>query len=392
MAPHRVTQPENAAPGPIKAALALVSWKVAPRVAEPLARDVGPLVRGPGPRALPDAVSLPDLTTGKRAKDLSIETLRGVAIILMVMGHVIGAQPTSGLKVADDSWYRYLYLTLAPMRLPLFTVISGYVYAMRPVQRDRAGTFLLGKARRLLLPLVSVSTVQYLFSVYGPGVARERALGDIWRIYLYPFDQFWFLQAIALVFLGVFAMELTGLLRSKSGWALCLLVGVALYVEPSGVTFFSIDGWCRLFVFFILGVGLNRFEWLSRGRPSLVVAAAALGVSAVLYQSALLGSRTAGVWMPWATLGCGLGATFLLVRFRFACKPLAVLGGFAFTIYLLHSFGVVAGRVLGMSVLGIEARGVLLVIGLLLGLSLPVVGHRVLEKNKWTRRVFLGLR
>lgn len=356
---------------------------------------VGPDGRRPEPKSVrvKPAAPLPDLTRAlPRVKDQGVETLRGIAIVLMVMGHVIGGESYSGLKVADDSWYRYFYLTLAPMRMPLFTVISGYVYAMRPVVRERAWVFLTGKARRLLLPLVSVSTVQYLFSVYGPGVARERALGDIWRIYLYPFDQFWFLQAIALVFLGVLAMELTGLLRSRSGWALCLLVGVALYVEPPGVTFFSIDGWCRLFVFFILGVGLYRFEWLSRGKPSLVVAAAALGVSAVLYQSALLGSPTAGVWMPWVTLGCGLGATFLLVRFRFACKPLAVLGGFAFTIYLLHSFGVVAGRVLGKQGFGIEARVMLFLICLLLGLSLPVVGHWVLAKHKWTRRVFLGLR
>ena len=57
-------------------------------------------------------------------------------------------------------------------------------------------------------------------------------------------------------------------------------------------------------------------------------------------------------WMPWITLGCGLGGTFMLLRLRFIYKPLAWLGGFAFTIYLLHSFGVVASRLLGKKVLG----------------------------------------
>ncbi len=339
-----------------------------------------------------ETARLPDLTQPKRTKELGIETLRGVAIILMVMGHVIGGQSASGLKVADDSWYRYFYLTLAPMRMPLFTVISGYVYAMRPVVREKAWSFLGGKARRLLLPLLSVSTVQYLFSVYGPGVSRERALGDIWNIYLYPFDQFWFLQAIALVFIGIFAMELTGLLRNRLGWTLCLLAGVALYVDPPNVTFFSIDGWCRLFVFFILGVGLNRFAALSDGMVSLGIASALLGSSLVLHQATLFGWRDMGVWMPWVTLSCGLGATFLLIRLRFTWRPLAVLGGFAFTIYLLHSFGVVAGRVIGIKMLGIQETAVLITGCLLLGLALPVVGHKVFEKNRWTRRVFLGLR
>ncbi|MEZ6193838.1 MAG: hypothetical protein R3C45_21555, partial [Phycisphaerales bacterium] len=223
-------------------------------------------------------------------------------------------------------------------------------------------------------------------------VSRARELGDIWRVYVYPFDQFWFLQAISLVFLGIFAMELTGLLRSRLGWTLCLLVGAALYVDPPGVTFFSVDGWCRLFVFFILGVGLQRFGFLSAGKPSLVIAATLLGLSAVLHQSVLLGLRAPGGWMPWVTLGFGLGATFVLIRLRFSYRPLALLGGFSFTIYLLHSFGVVAARVLGMKLLGIEARGVLFVMCLLLGLVLPILGHKVLERFALTRRVFLGLR
>jgi fucose 4-O-acetylase-like acetyltransferase len=310
----------------------------------------------------------------------------------MVMGHVIGGQSYSGLRVADDSWYRYFYLSLAPMRMPLFTVISGYVYAMRPVVRERAGVFLVGKARRLLLPLVSVSTVQFLVSVYSPGVVRDRALSDIWRIYFFPFDQFWFLQAIALVFLCIFAMELTGLLRNKWGWAFCLLVGAVLYLDGPRVTFFSIDGWCRLLVFFILGVGLNRFDLLSRGRWTFGVAAALLAVTATLHQLALFGWLDPGAWMLWITLGLGLSATFLLIRLRFSYKPLAVLGGFAFTIYLLHSFGVGPTRVFSMKLLGVDQRGVLFVACLLAGLSLPIVGHWVLAKHALTRRVFLGLR
>lgn len=360
----------------------LIRYDTMPRVTDAGAVPADTRARpGPG-AALRPADPLADLTRKPHAKDLGIETLRGAAIILMVMGHVIGAQPTGGLKVADDSWYRYLYLTLAPMRMPLFTVISGYVYAMRPVVMDRAGVFLVGKARRLLLPLVGVSTVQYLFSVYGPGVSRTRELGDIWQVYFFPFDQFWFLQAIALVFMGIFAMELTGLLRSKLGWALCLLVGMVLYVDGPEVTFFSIDGWCRLFVFFILGVGLKRFEALSRGRGSFGVAAALLAFTVALHQLALLGRLDPGDWMRWITLGFGLSATFLLIRLRFHDKLLATLGGFAFTIYLLHSFGVVAGRVLGMKVLGIDRREVLFVACLLL----------VLGRFAITRRIFLGLR
>jgi fucose 4-O-acetylase-like acetyltransferase len=367
--------------------------------------DADPIVSSPGgidlrdrgwdpwqPVTAPSALPTQQLRTGTRTRELPVETLRGLAIVLMVMGHVIGSKSDGGLRVSDDSWYRYFYLTLSPLRMPLFTVISGYVYACRPVAMDRASSFLAGKCRRLLLPLVSVSTVQYLFSVYGPGVSRPQELAGIWRVYFFPFDQFWFLQAIALVFLTAAAMELSGALKNKWGWSACLLIAAAVYLSGPAWSLFSINGWGRLLVFFILGVGIKRFDALSRSWLLLGIGAAVFAVSTACYQSALLEGVEPAYRMRWITLACGLAGTFLLFRLRFTYRPLAWLGGFAFSIYLLHSFGVAASRTLGMKILGITQTEILLAACLVLGLALPIAGHKVLERFTLTRRVFLGLR
>ena len=110
------------------------------RASGPTTVELDPIASSPGgidltgrgwdpsqPVAAPSALPTPQLLTGTRTKELSIETLRGLAIVLMVMGHVIGSKSNGGLQVSDDSWYRYFYLTLSPLRMPLFTVISGYV-------------------------------------------------------------------------------------------------------------------------------------------------------------------------------------------------------------------------------------------------------------------------
>lgn len=195
-----------------------------------------------------------------------------------------------------------------------------------------------------------------------------------------------------MVFLTIVVMELSGMLKSRWGWTACLLIGAAVHVAGPELGFFSIDGWGRLLVYFILGVGLNRFEVLSRGWLLFGVGAAVLAVSTACYQLALFGRFEPAAWMPWITLGCGLGGTFMLFRLRFIYKPLAWLGGFAFTIYLLHSFGVVASRLLGKKVLGIDQTEILFAICLVLGLALPIVGHMLLARFTLTRRVFLGLR
>ncbi|WPU97154.1 acyltransferase family protein [Mucilaginibacter sabulilitoris] len=92
-----------------------------------------------------------------------METLRGLAIILMVLGHVIGGTSRDGLQVADDSIWRFSYYALQYIRMPLFTVISGFVYAYKPVSRFTTNSkFIAGKINRLLIPLVVVATLFYL--------------------------------------------------------------------------------------------------------------------------------------------------------------------------------------------------------------------------------------
>jgi peptidoglycan/LPS O-acetylase OafA/YrhL len=68
-----------------------------------------------------------------RQKDSAIQSLRGLAVILMVCGHVIGSTRANGMQVADRSAWRLFYLALKDLRMPIFTVISGFVYAMRPI-------------------------------------------------------------------------------------------------------------------------------------------------------------------------------------------------------------------------------------------------------------------
>ena len=58
-------------------------------------------------------------------KNLSIETLRGIAILLVVAGHVIGSAPDGGMKIDFPHPLRYLYLWIDYIQMPLFTAIAG---------------------------------------------------------------------------------------------------------------------------------------------------------------------------------------------------------------------------------------------------------------------------
>lgn len=69
-------------------------------------------------------------------RDVPIDSLRGVAILLMVAGHVIGADESLGMGVGPHSGWRFGYDLLVDLRMPLFTALSGLVYGLRPLGPD----------------------------------------------------------------------------------------------------------------------------------------------------------------------------------------------------------------------------------------------------------------
>ena len=106
-------------------------------------------------------------------KNSHIETLRGIAILLVVIGHVIGSTPEGGMRIDFPSPWRYLYLWIDYIQMPLFTAIAGWVYALKPVKAGSSGTFMKRKAYRLLVPM-AVAAALFLDPIHNAGHQPER--------------------------------------------------------------------------------------------------------------------------------------------------------------------------------------------------------------------------
>ena len=135
-------------------------------------------------------------------KNLSIETLRGIAILLVVIGHVIGSTPDGGMKIDFPHPLRYLYVWIDYIQMPLFTAIAGWVYALKPFSHTVGfAEFARKKALRLLVPMAVVGTIYFLVQYFMPGTNNKGELGQIWRIYVYPYTIYWYLPSLFLIFM-----------------------------------------------------------------------------------------------------------------------------------------------------------------------------------------------
>src|SRR5687768_249594 len=211
----------------------------------------------------PYIFKLPPTSLGQ--KNENVETLRGLAIILVVFGHMIGVTNTGGMRVSDDSIYRYLYYTLEYIRLPLFTVISGWVYANKPVQNTDQSKFIKGKLRRLIIPMFVISTLLFLFRMVVPGTNSKPELGDLPRNLILPYDIYWYLFSLFIIFITITLLDTRPFFHKLEGWATTLLCSFAfLFISENFLdpipNIFSFKGAAYLFPFFLMGIGIYRYK------------------------------------------------------------------------------------------------------------------------------------
>jgi surface polysaccharide O-acyltransferase-like enzyme len=327
-------------------------------------------------------------------ESLRVQTLRGLACLLLVTFHVIGSKATSGMQVPDDSIYRHFADMLLHLRMPLFAFLSGFVYAYRPVLRGAEGAFARKKFLRLWVPLVAASTIYFFFMLAVPDAQGQLSLGSIWRIYFFPYVHVWFLQAMILIFASVAVLERFGGLGTAQRYGVVLILALALNLtnplDPN--FFFGLQHALYLFPFFLLGLGANRYRegflkppviWAS---TAVFIITMCMHAQDVLAPSAALAAR--GSLLATA-ISC-TGVLALLYWFPYA-RVLERIGQYSFTVYLYHAFFAAAGRkVLQLS--GIASLEVMFLTCVLAGLCGPILVELIARRIPIARQVLLGQR
>ena len=311
-----------------------------------------------------------------------IQTLRGIACLLLVAFHVIGHHPTSGLHVDDDSFYRFFANLFKYVRMPLFAFLSGFVYAYRPVLPHHIREFARRKAFRLVVPMLVVSTLYFIATSVGPHEANGNLpLEQWWRIYVFPYVHYWFLQAIILIFAAIALLDAYRLLATPARFATALLATMVVYLfldmERADIAPFSYLGALSLAPFFLLGLGANRFKSTLLGPRVIWTCGVVFLAAMVLHAFAL--SQGGTIAAHGTMLGLLIGATSALALLGLfpSLKPLERIGAYSFAIFLFHPFFVAATRSIH-KLLGLESIDLAFFVCLLAGVIGPVVLQRML--------------
>ncbi|MCX5495975.1 acyltransferase [Kaistia dalseonensis] len=331
-------------------------------------------------------------------RKLHLDTLRGIACVLLVAYHVIGNDIEHGLQVGDGSPWRLFTELFMHVRMPLFSFLSGYVFSLA-VPDLAALNFAIGKKfRRIGIPFVVVSSLFYLlFGLTGGGFATP-----MWQIYLLPYEHYWYLQATLLIMVSLLVGNFVIGDHARAFATVLFPVACAVFIaawtfDPYDI--FALGSALYLLPYFLLGQLLRLWgveshvgDVETRRRRVLLPLGLLLAALFVLDLMQLEGLATLD-FARQSALGLLFGVTACLFLFflRLRSRVLAAIGVYSYSIYLFHVFFTAALRKLGHVVWPDMPRGLFFTAALIAGISLPILLHKVVIRHRVAALLLLGI-
>ncbi len=129
-----------------------------------------------------------------------LDMAKGVGIVLMVAGHLIGALQT----IDNKPYFSPVYQFIASFHMPLFFIISGILLRITKEEEKDIRLILYRKAKTLLLPYASFSLMYFVINIctciFYPDLLR---FSELWKYFIYSVtfrgvSVLWFLPALFL--------------------------------------------------------------------------------------------------------------------------------------------------------------------------------------------------
>lgn len=264
-----------------------------------------------------------------------IDSLKGFAIFMVVLGHAIIHFPVDLHQVP---WCETLFRMVSGLHMPLFFAISGFCFSFRGSYRE----FLRKKFRRILLPYYVFNLIALVPRALLPQfVNRPQSVTDsLIDILLYG-GEYWFLLTLFLIFTFypvIYRWQAQSRNRQIAVAAICLVLSL-VRIETEVLTLNLISGY--LF-FFNLGVllKLNNVRLFGQRLPE---GRRLLPAGLALIWLLLLFSPWAGQLEVFVSL-LGITVCCFLARLKLFNDLFARFGKFSLQIYLLNGFLLVISR------------------------------------------------
>ncbi len=216
-------------------------------------------------------------------------------------------------------------------------------------------------------------------AMYGNEVSFLEAI-------FFSYQQFWFVQAILIVFLGIALWDAF----FRPSWVGLIIAAVAAVIVHGSVwlgSFLSVHEALFLLPYFVFGMIVRLWPETLMRKESLTLA---IGIAIVVMgrQQLIIWGLVEPIVHGLSVVICGMATALLLIRYMPPSRFFGTIGRYSFTIYLWHSlFSAVARLAISHAV---PVPNVMLFAAMMLaGIGCPMLLELTAGRHRWSV-VFTG--
>jgi fucose 4-O-acetylase-like acetyltransferase len=196
----------------------------------------------------------------KQRRLLDIDRAKGLAIILVVLGHLVSREPPLG-----NEWYTKLLVAIYVFHMPFFMYLAGVVFAHGDnLEKPQANfrRYLFKRAERLLIPFVVMGLVilviklvasRFLYVDKIPDGLLDGLIALVWNTDHSPAISIWF---ILVLFCYCAVTPLLLRLSNGSIWPLLIFAAGLHFLHSPALAY--CDRITFYYVFFVIGMLVGR--------------------------------------------------------------------------------------------------------------------------------------
>lgn len=319
-----------------------------------------------------------------------IDALKGFAILCVVLGHIADGYLDGNTYPEANQALFCIYNIIFAFHMPLFMMISGYVYAV--AYFDAEGR----PDRRKLYRQVGNNVIVYaLFSVlFGLSKVllsrytnKPVALTDILLIWGKPIDLYWYLYSLVLLYLLFTAPMFR---KAEKRIVACVLLLASILSSYISVGWFQISRVLYYALFFYLGASDRRYSGWLIGKKMIAISAFAVSIilCAVFWNRGPYTAREAAVFLnsiPVANVVIAIGISLMLwylfgnVKWLAENRFLMMLGRYSLEIYVTHCFFTAGFRAV-LPRTGVSNAYISVALNFIFSTSIPLVGALICKR------------
>lgn len=317
---------------------------------------------------------------GIQKRYIEIDSLKGFAAFLVVLGHAIIYFP---INLHENVYCENLFRLLSSIHLPLFFCVAGFCFSYR----ENYGRFLVKKITRLLVPYFAFNLIDLIPRAILPQfVNRPQGVAESIRDILLYGGEYWFLFALFMIFAiyPVIYRWQTGSQMRKIVVAVCLCV-LAVVKIPTKV--FTLDFVSYYLVFFNLGV-LLKTSYAGIFDFKLSKSQLLMPIGFVILWIGLLFSPW-GIRLELVVSLLGVAVCYFLTKLNVFNVVFERFGKFSLQLYLLNGFLLVISRTIICSVS--KNPFVIICFNMIVDFGLSYLAIKYIGKRFTFIRVLMGM-